>query len=57
MLCNHPGQPIMTYVEFFRERQQARYAVSKGRLESTLAGQSPVFIATMTITAMIASVI
>jgi uncharacterized short protein YbdD (DUF466 family) len=27
----HPDQPIMTYVEFFRERQQARYAVSKGR--------------------------
>lgn len=27
----HPGQPIMTYEEFFRERQQARYAVSKGR--------------------------
>jgi uncharacterized short protein YbdD (DUF466 family) len=29
--ANHPGQPIMSYVEFFRERQQARYAVSKGR--------------------------
>ena len=29
--ANHPGQPIMTYVEFFRERQQARYAVGKGR--------------------------
>jgi len=28
---NHPGQPIMTYQEFFRERQEARYAVSKGR--------------------------
>ena len=28
---NHPGQPIMTYVEFFRERQEARYAVGKGR--------------------------
>ena len=27
----HPGQPIMTYVEFFRERQQARYAIGKGR--------------------------
>ncbi len=24
--ANHPDQPIMTYVEFFRERQQARYA-------------------------------
>ncbi|MGA7735479.1 MAG: CstA-like transporter-associated (seleno)protein, partial [Pseudolabrys sp.] len=24
-------QPIMTYVEFFRERQQARYAIGKGR--------------------------
>lgn len=29
--ANHPGQPIMSYVEFFRERQQARYAVCKGR--------------------------
>ncbi len=28
----HPGQPIMSYEEFFRERQEARYAVSKGRL-------------------------
>jgi uncharacterized short protein YbdD (DUF466 family) len=28
---NHPGQPIMTYEEFFVERQEARYAVSKGR--------------------------
>jgi uncharacterized short protein YbdD (DUF466 family) len=29
---NHPGEPIMSYEEFFRERQQARYDVSKGRL-------------------------
>ena len=29
--ANHPQEPIMTYVEFFRERQQARYAVAKGR--------------------------
>jgi uncharacterized short protein YbdD (DUF466 family) len=29
--ANHPGQPIMTYVEFFRERQRARYAIGKGR--------------------------
>jgi len=29
--ANHPDQPIMTYVEFLRERQQARYAVGKGR--------------------------
>lgn len=28
---NHPGQPIMTYEEFFVERQEARYAVGKGR--------------------------
>ncbi len=28
---NHPGLPIMTYEEFFVERQEARYAVSKGR--------------------------
>ena len=24
--ANHPQEPIITYVEFFRERQQARYA-------------------------------
>jgi uncharacterized short protein YbdD (DUF466 family) len=29
--ANHPGQPIVSYVEFFRERQQARYAIGKGR--------------------------
>ena len=28
---NHPDQTIMTYEEFFRERQSARYDVSKGR--------------------------
>jgi uncharacterized short protein YbdD (DUF466 family) len=28
---NHPGQPVMTYEDFFRERQAARYDVSKGR--------------------------
>jgi uncharacterized short protein YbdD (DUF466 family) len=27
----HPDLPIMTYQEFFRERQEARYAVGKGR--------------------------
>ena len=29
---HHPGQPIMSYAEFFRERQQARYACERGRL-------------------------
>jgi uncharacterized short protein YbdD (DUF466 family) len=27
----HPGEPIMTYEEFFWERQQARYACGKGK--------------------------
>jgi uncharacterized short protein YbdD (DUF466 family) len=27
----HPTEPVMTYAEFFRERQQARYAVGKGQ--------------------------
>jgi uncharacterized short protein YbdD (DUF466 family) len=27
----HPDEPIMTYEEFFRERQDARYTVGKGR--------------------------
>ncbi len=26
----HPGQPVMTYAEFFRDRQDARYGGSKG---------------------------
>jgi len=29
--ANHAGMPIMTYEEFFVERQEARYAVGKGR--------------------------
>lgn len=29
----HPGQPVMSYEEFFRERQAARYAVGKGRFK------------------------
>ena len=29
--ANHPGEPVMTYEEFFIERQSARYAVEKGR--------------------------
>ena len=27
----HPGEPYMTYEEFFRERQDARYAIGKGK--------------------------
>jgi len=27
----HPDGPVMTYEEFFRDRQDARYAVGKGR--------------------------
>ncbi len=29
--AHHPDEPIMTYVEFFRHCQNARYAVEKGR--------------------------
>jgi uncharacterized short protein YbdD (DUF466 family) len=29
----HPGEPVMTHVEFFRERQLARYACEKGRFK------------------------
>jgi len=32
--AKHPDQPIMTYVEFFRERQDARYAIGKGRFRA-----------------------
>lgn len=31
--ANHPEEPVMTYVEFFRERQNARYACEKGRFK------------------------
>jgi uncharacterized short protein YbdD (DUF466 family) len=31
--AHHPGEPLMSYAEFFRERQQARYACEKGRLK------------------------
>jgi uncharacterized short protein YbdD (DUF466 family) len=27
----HPGLPVMTYEEFFLERQSARYAIGNGR--------------------------
>ena len=27
----HPGEPVMSYEEFFRNRLQARYAVGKGK--------------------------
>jgi uncharacterized short protein YbdD (DUF466 family) len=30
----HPGQAVMTYEEFFRERRDARYAVGKGRFRA-----------------------
>jgi uncharacterized short protein YbdD (DUF466 family) len=28
---SHPDDPVMSYEAFFRERQDARYAVGKGR--------------------------
>jgi uncharacterized short protein YbdD (DUF466 family) len=31
---NQPGQPVMTYEEFVAERQEARFAVEKGRFKS-----------------------
>jgi uncharacterized short protein YbdD (DUF466 family) len=31
--AHHPDEPIMTYEEFYRERQNARYAVEKGRFK------------------------
>ncbi|MHB8622960.1 MAG: YbdD/YjiX family protein [Sulfuricaulis sp.] len=30
---HHPQEPVMTYEEFFRERQNARYACEKGRFK------------------------
>ncbi|MDR2991501.1 MAG: YbdD/YjiX family protein [Burkholderiaceae bacterium] len=31
MRATHPERPIMSYEEFFRERQQARYGSGAGR--------------------------
>jgi uncharacterized short protein YbdD (DUF466 family) len=31
MHANHPGKPVMTYEEFFRNRQEARYGGGAGR--------------------------
>ena len=28
----HPGEPIMSYEEFFRERQDSRYATGRGKI-------------------------
>ena len=28
---SHPGEPVMSYEAFFRERQEARYSVKNGR--------------------------
>jgi uncharacterized short protein YbdD (DUF466 family) len=28
MQANHPDQPVMSYEEFFRERQEARYGAN-----------------------------
>ena len=27
---HHPSEPVMSYTEFFRERQKARYTLEKG---------------------------
>ncbi len=28
----HPGEPVMTYADFFRERQASRYGENGGRI-------------------------
>jgi uncharacterized short protein YbdD (DUF466 family) len=30
--AHHPSEPVMSYIEFFRERQQARYGCKGGRI-------------------------
>ena len=30
--AHHAGEPVMSYQEFFRERQQARYGCEGGRI-------------------------
>ena len=29
---DHPGEPVMTYEEFFRERQSSRYGANGGKI-------------------------
>ena len=29
---DHPGEPVMSYAEFFRERQNSRYGVGTGKI-------------------------
>lgn len=31
--AHHPGEPAMSYIEFFRERERARYACENGRFK------------------------
>jgi uncharacterized short protein YbdD (DUF466 family) len=31
--AHHPAEPIMSYADFFRDRQNARYACAKGRFK------------------------
>ena len=30
--AHHPGEPVMSYADFFRNRQQARYGDGPGRI-------------------------
>jgi uncharacterized short protein YbdD (DUF466 family) len=32
--AHHPDEPIMSYTEFFRERQNARYSYGRGRFKA-----------------------
>lgn len=36
MRNKHPDKPVMTYEEFFRERQEARYGGGKGDRKSVV---------------------
>jgi uncharacterized short protein YbdD (DUF466 family) len=31
--AHHPDEPVMSYAEFFRERQNARYTITRDRLK------------------------
>ncbi len=30
--AQHPGEPVMTYAEFFRDRQDSRYGAKGGKI-------------------------
>ena len=39
--AHHPGEPVMSYVEFFRERQNARYGAKRDASRAAAEARMP----------------